>query len=531
MVSNIMRIPAEYINILKGYLKWKGSAYQFTNFVNKWDFKQDESHEPGNNIAIIVQPWSRTATPWLLIGIGLFLARSNKKVTFILDDLEFGNDTLFFNIQLKSIKEILSRLPGSIKIIELSTMKENEKESFTADKLTIDYLATLNTIHFMRGELIQDGRLQYFETVSRQLENSAAPINRLLGEMPFNLILVAGGIWGSSGLYLKIARKYNIRVATFDAGFGTILINTSGVATHQTDIPIAFHRLENIYEDKILEIAENEMKKRKQGIQTDNPQQGAYQKIPYMENGPTNNVGILMLLNIVWDSAALGLHTIFENMEEWITESVAWALENTEDIITVRQHPAERNAAGRSTDDYYSLLIQRFGDNRRVRFISATEDVNTYNLIEKSLYVIAFSTTASMEAVAMGKVVVNVSGCYYSNLGFVYNPKTKDEYFTFLKNASAGRLNVSEKNKEDALKCYYLTQCCNLLHSVFTPQPLDFQKWVRDDPEVVFQLPEVKHILYAIENDIPISLVRHHDLMVRISPTLDRESNIEKFQY
>jgi len=509
MSSTIEKMLKRPLILIKDYFLWKQTEVEFAKFVNRWRSKWEKTDpELKGSIAIVVQPWQCTAFPWFLIAIALFFTQANKKVTIILDDFEFGRDKFFFDIQVRSIRRILSLLPRSIKIIHLSAFNRNVKPKSPDNKI-IDELATLNTIHFMKGELLEKGRKEYFNLIHQQLENVSGRIYQLFDENVFDLIVVAGGICFSSGIYLKIAEKYNIRVATFDASCGTMLLSINGVASYQSDIPLAFHQLDEINLDKILRAAQTEMEKRKLGIDNVGTQSPTHQKIPYNTNQYKNEVGILLLLNVIWDSAALGLHTAFETTGDWIIASVQWVLENTGEVITIRQHPSERTVDAKSNDDFRVLIEQHFGHNERIRYISATDDVNTYNLIEKSRFVISFSTTASMEAVSMGKIVVNISRCYYSDLGFVYNSKTKEEYFTHLKNAVNGTIGVSPKQKEDALKCYYLGQCCNLVHTIFTPIPDDFKKWVNEEPEVIYNLDEVKNYLYAIENGIPISIIRH----------------------
>lgn len=511
-ISKILNLPI----IIKDYFQWKKSEAEFAKFVNKWKSNWNHDHELKGNIAIVVQPWSGTAVPWFLVAIALFFTQTNKKVTIIIDDFEFGRDNFFFNVQVRSIKKILSLLPQSIKIIHLSNLKRNEKPNLAEIKI-IDDVATLNTIHFMKGELLEVGRNQYFSLMQHQLGNAFGSIDKLFDENSFDLVTVAGGIWGSSGIYLKLAEKHNIRAVTFDASVGSVLLSINGVASYQSDIPIAFHQLDEIGLDKILNAAQTEMEKRKLGIDNVGTQSPTHQKIPYNKNEYKNDVGILLLLNVIWDSAALGLHTVFKSTGDWVLESVQWVLENTDEVITIRQHPSERTVEAKSNDDFRVLIEQRFGHNDRIRYISATDDVNTYNLIEKARFVISFSTTASMEAVSMGKIVVNISRCYYSDLGFVYNSKTKEEYFTHLKNAVNGIIGISTKQKEDALKCYYLGQCCNLVRTFFTPLPGDFKKWVNENPEVIYNLDEVKNYLYAIENGVPISLIRHQDKMKKMA--------------
>jgi hypothetical protein len=450
-----------------------------------------------------------------MITIALFFTNASKKITIILDNFEFGADNLFFQIQLKSVKKILSTLPKTIDVIELKSLENCDDRISFSDDHEINHLATLNAIHFLKGELVQDGRKEYLNLIRKQLEKVHTPIDRLFDEHHFDYIIVPGGIWGSSGIFLKLAQQHKIRVCTFDSGYGILFLNTDGVAAHQTDIAQSFNQIENIHSDKIRSIAIKEIEKRKLGIEKHSEFLPSNQKTPYKENVAANDVGILLLLNIVWDAPALGLHTVFATMADWIVESIEWTLKNSDEIITIRQHPHERIASAKSSDDYPSLIKQKFGNNERIRFISASEDVNTYNLIEKSRFVVTYSTTTSMEAVVMGKVVVNVSSCYYSSLGFVCNSRTKDEYFSYLHNALHGNIMVSEKQKENALKCFYLGQFCNQIETFFNPMPDDFKKWVRMNPEDLFRLDEVKTCIYAIENGIPISLIQHQKNMSR----------------
>lgn len=506
--------PIQIIN--DEYQKWKRSELKFVEFLDKWNNIPKLSKELNGDIAIVIQPWLRTATPWFMIAIGLFFYQMSKKVTIVLDDLEFGNDKLFYFFQINSIKKILSLLPDSIKIIELSDLNKKGKEGknpIVVKIKDIESLSTLNTIRFMKGELKEEGRKEYYKIIQLQLKKRYVLINRLFEEKKIDFLFIAGGIYGSSGLFLKLGELHHVRVSTFDAGFGAIYLSTVGIAAQQSDIPLVYPLLKNFPLNKILIMANKEMEKRRLLTDNHNLQQLSRQNSLYNEKNDMTNIGVLILLNLVWDSAALGLHSVFETMENWVIESIFWILKNSNENITIRQHPIEKIAAGKSNDDYNSLLFSHFGENERIRFISATDETNTYNLIEKSQVVVTFSTTASMEAVAMGKVVINVSNCYYSNMGFVHNANSKQMYFSLLKDALDGNIQISDKQKEDALKCYYLSQCCNRIHTSFTPQPLDYEKWVKEDPEDLFQSDAVKDILYALENCIPISLIRHNKIM------------------
>ena len=73
-----------------------------------------------------------------------------------------------------------------------------------------------------------------------------------------------------------------------------------------------------------------------------------------------------------------------------------------------------------------------------------------------------------------------------------------------------GELTVSAQDKQDAWLCYYLTPVCARVWTEFTPQPPDFWKWVEQPPRALFAQPEVQDILTALDENIPIALVRHN---------------------
>ena len=72
--------------------------------------------------------------------------------------------------------------------------------------------------------------------------------------------------------------------------------------------------------------------------------------------GVPKQVGAVLTLNQSFDTAALGRHHVFSSQMEWITETVAWVLKNTDDTVVVRQHPIERHKAHAGNDGYAQVL-------------------------------------------------------------------------------------------------------------------------------------------------------------------------------
>jgi len=488
---------------------WKKWEEQFIIFVAKWLCEKKIKINTRSPIGIVVSPWIQTAVPWFSITMGLFLANRGNRVTFIFDDIENGiEDKVTFQYQVDSIQKILSRISDRFEIIQLSRLKIRNSLLTGADNTIINSLAKANAIHFFRGETNENSN-NFTQNLIQIFTKKLFIIHDILYQNSFSSLLLPGGIWGSSGLFLKIAREKNIRINSYDAGFGILLISTNGVAAHQTDIPIAMSLLDKAELKKIIEIAYNELDRRKEARPEQSDFVPSFQKIGFINDSSTYNVGILLLLNQVCDTAALGLEKIFDSTIEWIFASIEWTLNNCDEIITIRQHPIERTEFGRTNDDYSNLIRSRYGNNKRIKFISAEDEVNTYKVINLAKCVITFSSTTALEAVMMDKPVITITECYYSNLGFVLKPISKEEYFSHIDSCINGNYKTTLKQKTDAATCYYLTQCCNRINTTFTGQPSDFEKWVKKSPKELSESEEINDVLTSIEEGVPISLIRH----------------------
>jgi hypothetical protein len=221
----------------------------------------------------------------------------------------------------------------------------------------------------------------------------------------------------------------------------------------------------------------------------------------------TYDGAVLIALNSSWDSAALGLHVVFDSSVNWVLERAKFLLATTTAAIIVRQHPAERLEVARSSDDYRSLLSRHFGDQPRLKFIAADYPINSYDLLEHVSVVLVHTSTIGIEASAHGKVVVTAANSYYSDLGFVHRALDLDQYHEYLLNAPSGVYSVTPEMRRDSLYCYYLTQCCNWLFTPFSPE--GFTDWSHLDLGELAMHRDVQSTLECVQDNIPVAYLEH----------------------
>ena len=468
-----------------------------------------ESHSDPLACAIVVTPWLGTSVPWFAVGVGILLSRDGQKTTFILDDYPFGNNRLRYRFILFCLKSVLKLLASRHRVIVLSHLKPDGllNEDMRAE---VKQLAILNAVWELRGEMIDAGRQKFVDLCERQLTAAYPAIYAVTALNRYDLLFVPGGVWGTTGIWSSCALRAGIRVSSFDSGgYGTAMLAVNGVACQLQDIPYAFGLIRQ-GDDTARSVrlakreAQAEMDRRRAGSDS------FMSQVVGSGGGDSRyDDAILIALNSSWDSAALGLHTVFKDNTDWIVSTVRFLLENTVAAVIVRQHPAERLEIARTTDNYDLLLKQHFGVNPRLHFIAAADRINSYELMSKVKALVVYTSTIGIEAAANMKPVITPSSSYYSGLGFVYKATSLSQYQNFLINACECNLKLDEEQREGALICYYLTQCCNWVFSPFNPA--DYSEWSQQSLEHWYADKNVHKMVRALVGNIPMAYLNHLD--------------------
>ncbi|MDD5131491.1 MAG: hypothetical protein PHH44_02400 [bacterium] len=487
---------------LLGIRYWYDNEQQFRWFIKRW-FRETKNPVPDGKDAagIIVSSWFLGPAPWFSVTLGLLLAQRARKVVFIVDDLPFGSSFFSNMIQRRSIRRIADLLGRCYQIAYVSSFLKKEAIVNEAGQQLVARLAKLNAINELRGEAIlaEDG--SYQDTISKQLLKIYGAAQQLFEEMSFDYLVIPGGINNSSGVYLNLAQAHKIRTATYDSGYGCLLVSTQGVAAQIQDIPLVFNKFRSDSEFARIAVseAEAELLQRKSG--TDKFKS---QLCPATgDKKVSKSRSVLLPLNIVWDGAALGLQNFYDSSNSWLLETIRWLLENSDHQVIIRQHPHERREELKSADNICSILAKEFPGEPRLAFISAEETVSSYDLLEQVEFVVVNTSTIGVEAAILGKPVITTANVYYSTLGFVCQARTKKEYFDLLRAAIKGDLTVSAEQRDDARKCYFLTQVCNWVFTTFTPAS-HYREWVSSSPEQLLKQEDVQLLIKAIDENSPI---------------------------
>lgn len=491
--GNLDSYASEFEDTIAAFLRFLGSC--------PTPLEQDDRPPVG----IVVTPWVSTPGPWLMITLGLGLAMRGRRVTLIWDDLAYPTPGHDIPRQNRGIARVLERVKDRFEIIRLSEL--TPQPVTPADDADLTHLADLNVIWYSRAQEMSMADSPKGQLIRSSLARTLGAVRTLLAAHPFESLIVTSGKVLNSGPYLLAGHAAGVRVATYDAGVGAIFVSTNGIAAQQHDVARAFLEIEKSPPEQVKAmIAEAQAEFNLRLAGRDKQQ---FQTTPSNMHAAAAQGEVLLPLSLEWDAGVLGSHTIFENTPDWVCATVEHILASSERTVVVRQHPGERSKFGNSKLDIRAHLAARVGEHPRLRFVGKNDPINTYDLLAGATVVLPHVSTLGIEAAAQGKTVVVASAAYYADLGYVYQARSRAEYFQLLDRGMNGDLPNLPAQEARAWLCYYVAQVCNLVWTDFTGQPPDYWKWVRRSPRQLFADPVFQDVIQAFDQDTPVSLLRH----------------------
>ena len=449
------------------------------------------------SIGVVLAPWLKTFVPFYSLMLGLALKTTYRRhITFIIVDEQFGRPQDNPNYQIMALRLLGLILKRKNKVVYFS---ESEARETQLPPIIINKLAHLNAVHDLRTENISPSN-PYKLIVHSQLLKLSRNATFILNSNHFDYLIVPNGLCGPSGVISEIAKRLNIRSASYDSGVhGEMIISRNGIAAHCTDLIPALNSPDFLDRTKIDEQVMTTLNSRRSGLDIFQSQRTSL-------NYSTQFVGkkyVLFALNICWDTAGLDKHKLFENTIDWICTTTEWILENTSHSVKIRQHPAERLEMLGSKDDYSAYikhLALRFPG--RLHYIHANSEINTYDLIQGASLVLVHSSTVGLEAIILGVMSLTCSSVYYASNDAVYSPDSKQSYFSAIELILSQSTTPGEEQTEKAKLLYFVSQKLNWIFPVLNPS-VNSVLSCQIFPQKIARDEQTASILTAINFNIP----------------------------
>ena len=333
---------------------------------------------------------------------------------------------------------------NSLKDVE-NILKNNtyvELKKYTENGINIGEHSISGTLRFLaKGnidpESIND--LKIFKKYFKATYIFYRGFKKLLERTKFDSIVFHHGIYTSHGIMGDLARAKNIKVVNWNLAYRSqSLIFSHHDTYHHTLMSESTSLWENISLSKEQKL---KIKKYLKSRQHGNQDWIYFHGKPKFKSPLLNDLQrsskkkILLLTNVFWDAQLHYPKNIFEDMLEWLLETVEFFLKNEKYELIVRVHPAELRGTVPSNQKMVDEINKKFKKlPKNINIIGPDNPISTYSLFKLTDLAVIYGTKTGVELTAEGIPTIVAGEAWIKNKGLTYDPTDKKEYFNLLSN-------------------------------------------------------------------------------------------------
>jgi hypothetical protein len=132
--------------------------------------------------------------------------------------------------------------------------------------------------------------------------------------------------------------------------------------------------------------------------------------------------------NVIFDTSQPHANTVFEDMFVWLDMALEVIREHPETLFIIRAHPDELRVRKSSRETVEGWVASRGVDREpNVVFVSPRETLSSYELIQRSKFVMVYNSTIGLEASILGAVVLCAGRARFTQYPTVFFPQTVEE--------------------------------------------------------------------------------------------------------
>ena len=161
--------------------------------------------------------------------------------------------------------------------------------------------------------------------------------------------------------------------------------------------------------------------------------------------------------NVIFDTSQPHANTVFEDMFDWLDLVLEVMREHPETLFVIRAHPDELRVR-KSSRETVAAWIEASGADQEpnVIFVAPNESLSSYELIQKSKFVIVYNSTIGLEASIMGAAVLCAGKARFTQYPTVFFPQTIEDVRRKMKEfLAAGKIDVPPEFKRNARRFLY----------------------------------------------------------------------------
>ncbi|MBL8102745.1 MAG: hypothetical protein JNM02_09465 [Anaerolineales bacterium] len=161
--------------------------------------------------------------------------------------------------------------------------------------------------------------------------------------------------------------------------------------------------------------------------------------------------------NVIFDTSQPHANTVFEDMFDWLDMALEVIKENPDTLFIIRAHPDELRVRKSSRETVEGWVASRGADKEaNVVFVSPRETLSSYELIQRSKFVMVYNSTIGLEASIMGAAVLCAGKARFTQYPTVFFPQTIEDVRRKMKEfLAAENIEVPAEFKRNARRFLY----------------------------------------------------------------------------
>ena len=131
--------------------------------------------------------------------------------------------------------------------------------------------------------------------------------------------------------------------------------------------------------------------------------------------------------NVIFDTSQPHANTVFEDMFDWLDMTLEVIREHPETLFVIRAHPDETRVRKSSRETVEGWATSReVQKEANVVFVGPKEPLSSYDLIQRSKFVMVYNSTIGLEATILGAPVLCAGKARFTQYPTVFFPQTVD---------------------------------------------------------------------------------------------------------
>jgi hypothetical protein len=290
--------------------------------------------------------------------------------------------------------------------------------------------------------------------------NVAQKFSKLLDETQPRAVIVFNGQFYPEATARYIAQKRGIRVITHEVGLQPAsAFFTEGEATaYPIHIPDEFE-----LNDEQNAKLDAYLAKRFQGdftmagIKFWADMKGLEADASFLQKAAGFKQIVPIFTNVIFDTSQPHANTVFEDMFDWLDTTLEVIRAHPETLFVIRAHPDELRVRKSSRETVEGWVSSRGVDKEpNVVFVSPSEALSSYELIQRSKFVMVYNSTIGLEASIMGAAVLCAGKARFTQYPTVFFPQTVEEVKRKMKEfLEAEKIDVPSEFRRNARRFLY----------------------------------------------------------------------------